>query len=293
MCPHLDLPETFYLDHDRLKVLALEISDIVHLQICFDAFNDLCRQTGCTRSSLSDCGASLRSNILAVVGGRNGSESWRQHSKDIAVALIREVASSKGTNNSNYERLVEDACLARHLQGLFYNRFLEVASRLQLHLMPLVFESVQRHIHSPAMDLFNIFTVASAKIPLISEASVPFQFAMAPDASKSSSPGPEHSIANRLAHIIILHWQTWADLVYIADETALELQSKPPTFSGESEPLTKKSPTVSSVSSSSTASVTTEATSLSPVSTVSELIEIRHSQNSSKEALGFAGSSAP
>lgn len=274
MYPHLDLPETFYLDHDRLRVLALEICDIVHLQICLDAFDDICRRFGYVRSQrkVSLCDPRLRSDILAVVGGKNGSESWQQHSRNIAVTLLRGLSSFYGIVIGNYDQAVEDTGLARQICVLFEKRFGEVALQLQSYIMPQVFASVQSHIHASAVDLFKNFAVASAKLPLLSEAPLPFHFTSNPGSS-ISAPGPERSIVNRLAHVIILHWQTWADFAYLTNETSLELQSQPATFSGERGASTKKSPTVTSASSAATASPSASASSVTTKSSTFVVVE--------------------
>lgn len=135
----------------------------------------------------------LRRAIFAIVKDVPGKDRWQQSSSDIALELLR-----SNPNHNDLSRL--ESQLTLHLSNSTSSAFQKSECHILAELLPLLSDLAARYAKLTATQLFE---VATAPRPLSYE-----------------GQGPPHAIsevAKRIAHIGVLHWRVWADLVYKVD----------------------------------------------------------------------------
>lgn len=250
-----DFPETFYLDQDRLRTLKAEIDDLILFEVCMDMFAILAKDFGFDGPISVASGHHLGTSILAIMGDAmgHGPQQWSMNSEAISLEILRQASQLAGVSRTSY--IHRSAKVNQHLRSLFVTSSASHAARLEAAILPQILSSVERHTNSSPMELFNSLVSFSALSPtppthafqpLISDT---FTFAhLHPETTKSTD------LANRITHIISLHWRIWAPIAYVqegdnpttsstsTDEKSSGSATTSPAMQPQSQPTTSANP---------------------------------------------------
>ncbi|KAF2872544.1 T-complex protein 11-domain-containing protein [Massariosphaeria phaeospora] len=238
-------PETFYLDHDRLRTLKTEIDDLVFFEICFELFGHLLKQYGYDGPVSPVTRRVLRTSLSAIIGEGTGhaSQQWMRNSEHISLELMRQ-AYAISNCPPNWD--LDDVHNTNHnLRAMLHASFEDHAALLETYMLPQVLTCVNRHLHSSPTDLFNSLVPGPSSVP-----HPPPPFAPSPPTLQSLPPPPSfhistdtllpppeqyNDITNRITHIILLHWRIWGHIAYVQEDES-------PTATSEEQLSTSHTP---------------------------------------------------
>jgi hypothetical protein len=235
-----EVPDTFYLDHDRLRVLKSEIEDLIHFDICSDLFEQLLQEFGYSGPMTGATRKELRTALSAIVGEgeHHIAQSWVHHAGPISLEIYRQ--ASVLTGRSPFQNLGYLQKAKHYLRDLFENTFVAHASALKATLLPQVLICANKHFNSSSNDLFNSLVLPTPPPPPQALGLIP-----TPPVDTSTPPYADKlvDLTNRITHIILLHWRIWGPIAYILDE-----EKPAPTHSySQKRPYTTPQPSHSSL----------------------------------------------
>jgi hypothetical protein len=213
---HHDFPETFYLDQDRLRSLKAEIEDLIHMEVCMDAFVVFLKQFGYDSFISPQTRQQLHISLLAVMGNAmgHGSHQWVMNSEALSLEILRQ--ASLVANQPQTFSLDALSHANELLLHMFYKSFNTHNPRLEATLFNRVTSCTQRHVKSTAMDLFNNLVPVGSTTP----PPPPTHFSHLTSTSNHTL-NPEtarwQDIANRITHIVLLHWRVWERIAYVQE----------------------------------------------------------------------------
>jgi hypothetical protein len=213
-----DFPETFFLDHDRLVTLKAEVDDLVMFEVCMEMYVTLARQLGYQGPMTMAIGQQLRTALSAIMGeaAGHGPQQWMMNSEALSLEILRQASHLAGqTPGCSFDRMAEaNQCL----RLMFVRKSAWHASRLEASLLPQILANVDRHSSSSPIELFNSLVSISHSMPQLPTLSRPtisdtFFFAhLHPETAKLTD------LANRITHIILLHWRVWGPIAYVQED---------------------------------------------------------------------------
>jgi hypothetical protein len=212
------LTPTFYLDLDRLRALRLDMHSMISHHICSDILVQLVDQS-IPKTELAGALTVLRTSLTAIVGTQG---RWMEQVENIATEIVRIVLMLENRTppfdadmyGLAERKLLED--LSTSSPAFSYQ-----AQDMLDRLYPKAQEKILAHIKFSALDLQD------ALVPPLQPAithTVGFGAVLEP-AGPAKPTDPDFDIVRRFSHMIVLHWQIWADLVYLA----------PPEFQSDSD----------------------------------------------------------
>ena len=203
------LTSTFYLDIDRLRTIRLDMHNIICHRICSDILVEMIAPDS-SRDGLPNALSALHVALAAIVGPQS---RWLEHIENIAVEIVRIVLTLEGRVppfDSDLISLTErklqtdlapvSAAFCVHAQDML-DRFL-----------PKIKNSVTAHQRLPALELQEALV---PPLPTATTHTLGFGAVCEP-ASAPRSTDPDTDLVRRFTHVVVLHWQVWADLVYLA-----------------------------------------------------------------------------
>lgn len=218
-----ELPDTFYLDSDRLRILRSEIEDLIHFEVCFSLFDQLRKDFGHDGAVSNATKRHIRSSLSAIMGETmgHGSQAWLYNSESLSLEIYRQAQVIAGRAPVlNHQQLhTTNECL----RSMFDNTLTSHATTLEAVLLPQVHACIKKHSNSSPTELYNnlVATPPPTSIP---------SFIPAPSTTDTFSlinntPQDRLSdLSKRISHIILLHWRIWAPIVYDdASRTATNL----------------------------------------------------------------------
>jgi hypothetical protein len=212
-----EFPETFYLDQDRLRSLKAEIEDLIHMEVCMDAFVVFLKQFGHDSSASSSTRQQLHASLLAVMGNAmgHGSHQWVMNSEALSLEILRQ--ASLIANQPQTFSLDALSHANELLLHMFYNSFNTHNPRLEATLFSRVISCTERHTRSTAMDLFNSLVPIGSTTPPpppthFSHLTSIFNHTLNPETARWQD------IANRITHIVLLHWRVWERIAYVQED---------------------------------------------------------------------------
>ena len=218
-----DFPEAMYLDTDRLQVIKAEIEDHIFFKVCLDMFATLLKQFGYQGSSLSTTRQQVISALTAIMGESSvgyGPHQWMANSEALSLEILRQ-ASTLAARATIYD--YDNMSRAnQHLRHLFFSTFTTQARNLEFTVLPMILALIEKHNNSSPMELFNLVPTTTTTKPLPSaqhnqptstDTLSPFRL-LHPDTQQLSD------IANRVSHIVILHWRVWSKIAYVQDDAS-------------------------------------------------------------------------
>jgi T-complex protein 11 len=201
------LPKSFQFDLKRLEQLQTDMQDLVHLKAALLVFDELRSwlAPGQAIAASLNTYAELQSRILAIVEKEpDEGEPWQACSADVALEITRAACAISGhSQNVVPDRLIQ--CTFLRLDEMFSGQTPQSAQ---------IWESTQEDLTNRAIhnaQIFNDMTPVA-----MSEAQ--HQWQQQHDRIPRFRPLPEvEDISRRVAHLGILHWKIWANLVYLED----------------------------------------------------------------------------
>ena len=230
-------PGTFYLDNDRLRSIRTDLHTVIYLNICRDVFYAMAATSNATTSDLAHAAKALDLSVSSIAGI---SCRFSERMKHIAAEIMRLVLALENRSTAFDATLLDH--IEQHLETDFYtdsSAFQTHAQALLDRLLPKLKVTVKKHSKLGALQLQDALLPPP---PPINHAQ-PFGFgAVLTPVLPTPSSDPDDEFVRRLTHVIVLHWQIFADLVYDSD-----IPSGPPT---------RASPPSNSSTSSSTSTAT-------------------------------------
>ncbi|KAK5954709.1 Protein SOSEKI 1 [Knufia fluminis] len=201
-------PQTFAYDTERLQVLRDDLFDLIHLRICMKFYQDhALKQTG-IRPTHSQC-QKVSHRILQLVSSEDGdNDRVLDHFDSIALEIARVVAVAAASWNACSPRLAQEGVDPDLVQtatdGLWAALELQQLSEIELVATWLARRTVHFTSQFSQLDTLQISNLQRMWSADRSSKELP----LAPDMD---------DIARRLAHIAVIHWRVWSDLVYLDD----------------------------------------------------------------------------
>lgn len=225
------LTATFYLDLDRLRTIRVDMHNMIYHRICGDVLAELLG-LGSSRSELPKALSALRISLSAIVGTQ---AQWTDRIENIAAEIVRIVLTLEGGANL-YDTDLINLAERKLKEGLEPSSpaFCMLAQQMLDRLMSKTKECVNAHCRLPAIELQEALVPALPSSPThalgMGAVCEPLGIAKSNDA--------DLDVVRRFSHVVILHWQVWADLVYLVEpEPEFGLSSPAPSASPE--PVTR------------------------------------------------------
>ncbi|KAJ9664346.1 Protein SOSEKI 1 [Neophaeococcomyces mojaviensis] len=200
-----ELPEIFAYDKERLDVLHMDFVDMVQWQICENTLEELMLEWSGRKPTALEIEQCLSRVLQLIMPTEGYSEGVECHLHPVAVEIARAAAGISADTVSGTPKLhTEDVDFQFALGRLrvnLYTQHAEIAKQTALELDELVLQHADRFRRMETLQVSQDQRSWALK--------------------RSSSRfllGPElEDIARRLAHIAVLSWQVWSDLLFIND----------------------------------------------------------------------------
>jgi hypothetical protein len=225
------LTSTFYLDLDRLRTIRVDMHNMICHLVCGNILVDLLSPI-VARCDLPKALSILRSSLTAIVGSQG---FWAERIENIAAEIVRIVLTLEGRARPYDADLIDlaERRLSEDLDSTSPS-FCNYAQDLLYRFLPKTKECVNAHSRMPAIELQEALV---PPMPIAATHSFGMGAVCEPVAVARSTD-PDMEIVRRFSHVVILHWQVWADLVYLVEpEPEYGLSSPPPSVSPE--PVTR------------------------------------------------------
>lgn len=216
------LPTTFNWDSDRITQVRNEIFDHTHLDICMSLYKDRCVST--PPSTVQEL--ELKDRLIRLISDLEGaSEGVRQHIEEVDCEISRAVDStllggsrpeSQRKGLSSYNKVAStdpSKNHKKHNKGRFAQNTISKSLKSALDatettnldtLSEKIFDETSKIAHKfLKMETLQISNYQRSRSELRTTQNTGSHF---PDITE---------IASKLAHIGVVHWQVWADLVYL------------------------------------------------------------------------------
>lgn len=219
-----DLPEAMYLDTDRLQIIKAEIEDHIFFEVCLDMFTTLLKQFGYSGPALSTTRQQVVSSLTAIMGESSvgyGPQQWMTNSEALSLEVLRQASTLAGRATTyDYDNMSR---ANQHLRHLFFSTFTTQARNLEAAVLPIILATIERHTNSSPMELFNNLVPTTTPTTTLSSTHLSQPTTTDTFSSYSLLHPDTHKlsdIANRISHIIILHWRVWGNIAYIQDDAS-------------------------------------------------------------------------
>ena len=187
-------PDTFHFDSDRLQVLKTEIDSFVYEMMCCEVLKQVARV--CDQKLPATSVAIFRTRLLAIVGDAEPA-TW--DTRNIAIEIARNAAGTR----------VGDTDIAQSVEKMLQKCFSDSDVRhictqiTESEMISRTFPLVREHVGKSPQEVSNAMGKPShhANYTL-------------------STDRLQHMIL-RLAHVAILHWQIWKDIVYTTEDLTI------------------------------------------------------------------------
>lgn len=208
-----EFPPTFYLDFERLRTLRTEFHTMIYHQICRDILFDVVGRNA-PADAMARASSSLYHSLVAIIG-HNGR--FMDRMDNIAAEIMR-IALLVEQNDTAFDETLLDF-IEGQLIVEFHNEsssFSRHSSQLLARLTPKLKTSVAKHARLGAVQLQD--ALLAPPVPTTSHNPFGFGAVLAP-VRYNADPDPDDDPIRRLTHMIVLHWQVFADLIYDNDST--------------------------------------------------------------------------
>lgn len=221
------LTSTFYLDLDRLRTIQVDMHNMICHLVCGKILVDLLAST-VSRCDLPKALSVLRSSLTAIVGSQG---SWAERIENIAAEIVRIALTLEG-HACPYDADLISLAERRLQEDLDPNSsaFCNYAQDLLYRFLPKTKDCVNAHCRMPAIELQEALVPT---MPIAQTHSFGMGAVCEPVAVARPTD-PDIELVRRFSHVVVLHWQVWADLVYLVEpEPEHGLSCPPPSVSPE------------------------------------------------------------
>lgn len=219
------LTSNFYLDLDRLRTIQVDMHNMICHLVCGNILVDLLAPT-VLKCDLPKALSVLRSSLKAIV---ESQRFWAAQIENIAAEVVRVALTLGGRTCLHDADLV--ALAERRLREDLdpsSSAFRDQAQILLHRFLPKTKECVNAHCRMSAIDLQEALV---SPMPIAPTRSFGMGAVCEPVATARSTD-PDMKLIRCFSHVVVLHWQVWADLVYLVEpEPEYGLSSPPPSVS--------------------------------------------------------------
>jgi hypothetical protein len=199
-----DLPVTLAYDRLRMERLQEDVQDIIYSHICVHVFKVFIREHFSDRELPAGTYKTLQWRIITIVendGSGSRSESWQVQLEAVAMEITRAAYAECGFKH--YTIPDDD--------------FKSTTGYLRRAFTPKSYGILADKLHAKLEQMtFTHASVFQEWSPLqISEAQKHWQQSRL---DKNLWRADAEDVARRVAHIAVLHWNVWAELVYLEGE---------------------------------------------------------------------------
>lgn len=238
---HSSYPPTFYLDPERLRLFRGEMHAQIYQAICKEILLEMAPKQA-SQADLADAAAALQHCVDTILSGCHGRLGTNV--EYIAAEIMRLVLLIENNPNSCDSDLMDFA--QQRLEADLRTQsptFKKHADDLVARLLPKMQACVTKHIKCPALRLQDLLVPPSPpsithQLPL--GYVVPGYGAICDAATAPIYVDPDEELVRRFTHVVVLHWQVWAELVYITpsndSESSDDEEALTPPPSGDSSP---------------------------------------------------------
>ena len=221
------LTSNFYLDLDRLRTIQVDMHNMICHLVCGNILVDLLAPT-VLKCDLPKALSVLRSSLKAIV---ESQRFWAAQIENIAAEVVRVALTLGGRTCLHDADLV--ALAERRLREDLdpsSSAFRDQAQILLHRFLPKTKECVNAHCRMSAIDLQEALV---SPMPIAPTRSFGMGAVCEPVATARSTD-PDIKLIRCFSHVVVLHWQIWADLVYLVEpKLEHDLSSPPPSTSPE------------------------------------------------------------
>ena len=207
-------PTTFVFDFDRLRALQAEFQNHICQEICGKAFDHILRLLGYIASPPSNIYQDLLHRVLKIEESVSAKADSLMPSEDTALEIVRTAYTACGFSSLPSDKHVATTksylMLAMDVKSTMYQQLeCQLCSELE-------------DIIDDELDTISTLTPLQTLNHYHPSAAFP---------RPSSQRSGLHSMGERLAHIIILHWWTWSPILYLQPREPKQIagQSHVPT----------------------------------------------------------------
>jgi hypothetical protein len=207
---NLPSASSFYLDVDRLRTLRSELLNTIYLDLCRQVLKEVLR-ADLSHQQVGNACNMLQMAIPSIVGS---STKFLDRADYVAVEIVRIVLEVEERQDKN------DLTLLGPVEQMLANALrpdsrahAATSQQVMERLTVKVQTRVRENIRSSALTLQDSMVPA----PVASRPTTGFGAVCDPSAAlqRPGSNDPDENIVRRLTHILVLHWQVWADILYL------------------------------------------------------------------------------
>jgi hypothetical protein len=204
-------PEIFALDSRRLRLLRNDLQDVHFLRICSEVFESLVKERSSVSALPPQAFVNLQNDLQDIFRAWSSPEFAHNtiSMNNISLEIARHAARCLGQRQLSSD-LIEDADSL--LEQSRHDPFVidEHASIIEQKLVEAILERItnERCLHLSPWDLFNALvppTTSPNNVTSIAPTHPQLRALM-------------NDIIRRITHIAILHWRTWARIVYLNED---------------------------------------------------------------------------
>lgn len=201
-CSGHDLPQTFAFDKERLQALQSDILDLVQLRICMRTHYELARAHGQSATSAKLRYVSAR--IMQLVHAEDGTrESVECHLRDIAMEIARTVTAISWDSKPSKQELT------------MLDTQYQVALRRLQERLEADHDDVVNHVLRQLVEQTTGHASRFRKMDTLGISNEQRTWSMTRSLKGSILAPDVDDISRRLAHVAVIHWEVWSELVYL------------------------------------------------------------------------------
>ncbi|EXJ80178.1 hypothetical protein A1O1_08320 [Capronia coronata CBS 617.96] len=212
------IPETLKYDTSRLRMLSAEIQELVHVEICLVVFNKLVEQIrGSAGGNPGLMYGELRTRLMALTETDPALDTtvascWKRHVNAVTLELMHSALRFCQKPDST---LTED--LAETTAKMLDEKFLYEAR------FRIVARAVGRALEECTYKYAKVYEGLPASTISYAQNRLRRRFQPPPGCRLLTDFG---IMASRLAHIAVIHWRVWEDLVYLREDESDDDESE-------------------------------------------------------------------
>lgn len=203
------LPESLYLDAERIRALRGELCGFIQLNICCDLFDHLMGRKVIPQILQEQGKRAFRASVSDIVGP---SRRFDESTGHIAVELVRAVLTLEGATTCYDSTLADfvDAQLKVDLKKSSV-AFSIRAQNMMDETLPVLLKSIKQNLKLTTLDLHNAMLSTA-------HTNAPFRLGPTPPSDQDPAHQALKDIIRRITHLSVIHWHIWSPIVYTVQE---------------------------------------------------------------------------
>jgi hypothetical protein len=235
------IPETFYLDMERLGSIQNEITDLRCLDVCGKIFEKVLEQRRFFKAIPPSALEKLRQCIIDIVRhpDNRSTNQWSSNIDNIAVELDRHALRLCDQVYKLDSDMIE--CIRCNIQSEFNSDETPLSNQFEHSMLSKLFSTAEGHLNSSPVDMFNALVRPGVPSPPPSHLTCAIPPSPTNVLMHCARQDPVMDVVRRIAHVAVLHWRVWGPIVYArVDNTRLDHMASTLTLSSQTDELLPK-----------------------------------------------------